>query len=210
MERGMQLGETIATYDLALALRGESGKFHVTSPTGEIYQVTCKSGHSITNLQWSGDGSNPQPFVIRKVAEPVSSAPATIAPVMTAPNPTETPAQPRSAKAPFLISSDEDDLLSEKSPAAVIVSQVPELVPVSKEIHDLDLVYLDALQSTLPPTAGVSLRSESPQDRLNLTNACTTFNQFDAEIRRLHAQLDEIRYRARKKFFQAKGMAAGA
>jgi hypothetical protein len=76
----MQLGEKIATYDVALALRGEGGKFDVTSPTGEIYHVTCKSGHSITNLQWSGDGANPQPFVIRKVAEPVSTAPEKTAP----------------------------------------------------------------------------------------------------------------------------------
>lgn len=46
----MQLGETIATYDVGLALRGESGKFEVTSPVGEIYQVTCKANHSISNL----------------------------------------------------------------------------------------------------------------------------------------------------------------
>ncbi len=39
----MQLGETIATYDLGLALRGESGKFEVTSPAGEIYHVTCQT-----------------------------------------------------------------------------------------------------------------------------------------------------------------------
>lgn len=200
----MQLGETIATYDVALALRGESGKFDVTSPSGEIYHVTCKSGHSITNLQWSGDGTNPQPFVIRKVAEPVSSAPE-----KTAPNLTETPAQPRLARAPFLLSSDEDDLLSEKSPAVAVASQVPELVPASKEIYDLDLVYLDAQPRTQQPTACVGLRSESP-DRFNLTNACTTFNQFDAEIRCLHAQLDEIRYWARKKFYQAQEIAAGA
>lgn len=76
----MQLGEKIATDDVALALRGESGKFDLTSATGEIYHVTCKSGHSITNLQWSGDGVNPQPFVIRKVAEPVSAAPEKTAP----------------------------------------------------------------------------------------------------------------------------------
>jgi hypothetical protein len=43
-----------------------------------------------------------------------------------------------------------------------------------------------------------------------LTNACATFNEFDAEIRRLHAQLDDIRYRARKKFYQAQVIAAGA
>lgn len=200
----MQLGETIATYDVALALRGESGKFDVTSPTGEIYHVTCKSGHSIMNLQWSGNGTTPQPFIIRKVAEPVSSAPE-----KTASNLTER-AQPNLPKAPFLIASDEDDLLSEKSPAMTIMSQVPEFVPARKEIYDLDLVYPEAEPNTQQRTACVSLRSESLQDRLNLTNACATFNQFDAEIRRLHAQLDEIRHRARKKFYQAQAIAAGA
>jgi hypothetical protein len=201
----MQLGETIATYDVALALRGESGEFDVTSPTGKISHVTCRFGHSITNLQWSGDGANPQPFVIRKVAEPVSPAPE-----KTSTNSIETPAQPRLANAPFLISSDEDDLLSERSPAAAVALQVPEPVQASKEIYDLELVYLDAQPTTLQPTACVSLRCESLRDRLNLTNACTTFNQFDAEIRRLHSQLDDIRYRARKKFYQAQEIAAGA
>ena len=201
----MQLGEKIATYDVALALRGESGKFDVTSPTGEIYHVTCKSGHSITNLQWSGDGANPQPFVIRKVAEPVSSAPET-----TGSNFAETSSQPPLAKAPFLIGSEEDDLLSEKSPAMAKAPQVPELVPASKEIYDLELVYQEPEPRMQQPTVCVSLRSESLRDRLKLTNGCTTFNQFDAEIRRLHAQLDEIRYRARKKFYQAREIAAGA
>jgi hypothetical protein len=200
----MQLGETIATYDIARALRGESGKFDVTSPTGEIHQVTCKSGHSITNLQWSGDGASLQPFVIRKVAEPVSPAPE-----KTASNLTETPAQPRLATAPFLISSDEDDLLSERSLAAAVASRVSEPVEENKETYDLELVYSDSESGTLQPTACVGLRCES-RDRLNLTNACATFNQFDAEIRRLHAQLDEIRYRARKKFYQAQEIAAGA
>jgi hypothetical protein len=198
----MQLGEKIATYDVALALRGESGKFEVTSPTGEIYHVTCKSGHSITNLQWSGDGVNPQPFVIRKVAEPVSSAPEKTA--------QETSFQPPLAKAPFLIDSDEDDLLSEKSPAMAKTSQIPELVPANKAIYDLDLVYREPEPRMQQPTVCVSLRSESQRDRPKLTNACTTFSEFDAEIRRLHAQLDEIRYRARKKFYQAQEIAAGA
>jgi hypothetical protein len=201
----MQLGETIATYDVALALRGESGKFDVTSPTGEIYQVTCKLGHSITNLQWSGAGANPQPFVIRKVAEPVSSAPE-----KTFVNFTETPAQARLAKAPFLINSDEDDLLSEKGSAIARAPQVSEPIPVSEEIYDLDLAYLETEPRTQQPAACVTLGGKSLRDRLNLTNACTTFNQLDAEVRRLHAQLDEIRYRARKKFYQAQEIAAGA
>ena len=201
----MQLGEKIATYDVALALRGESGKFDVISPTGEIYHVTCKSGHSITNLQWSGDGVNLQPFVIRKVAEPVSSAPEKMASNMA-----ETSAQPPLTKAPFLIGSDEDDLLSEKTSPIAKVPQIPEFVPASKGIYDLDLAYQEPEPRMQQPTVCVSLRSESLMDRLQLTNTCTTFNQFDAEIRRLHAQLDEIRYRARKKFYQAREIAAGA
>lgn len=198
----MQLGETIATYDVALALRGESGKFDVTSPTGEIYHVTCKSGHSITNLH-SKNGGNPQPFVIRKVAEPVTSAQKAI------PNLTEAPAQGPLAKAPFLISSDEDDLLSERT-ATAKTSDAAELEAASAEICDLELVYEEAEPTRQQHTVCVSLRSEFLRNRHQLTNACTTFNQFDAEIRRLHAQLDEIRYRARKKFYQAREIAAGA
>jgi hypothetical protein len=199
----MQLGEKIATYDVALALRGESGKFDVTSPTGDVYHVTCKSRHSITNLQWSGDGENPQPFVIRKVAEPVSSAPE-----KTASNRAETSSQHLLAKAPFLIGSDEDDLLSEKSAAMAIGSELPQGKSLSKEVDDLELFYQEAALAM--QTASVSVRSESVRGQLKLTSDCTTYNQFDAEIRRLHAQLDEIRYRARKKFYQAQDMAAGA
>jgi hypothetical protein len=201
----MQLGETIATYDIALALRGESGKFDVTSPTGEIYHVTCKSGHSITNLQCSGDSANPQPFVIRKVAEPVSHAPE-----KATTNRTEVSAQSRGAKTPFLIPADEDDLLSEKSQAMAIPSQSHELVTAGEETYELDLVYLETESATEQPSACVTLRGKSLPNRIDLTNACTTFNQFDADVRRLHAQLDEIRYRGRKKFYQAQEIAAGA
>ena len=91
-----------------------------------------------------------------------------------------------------------------------ITSQVPEIVRSSEEIYDLELVYLDSEPRSQQPTVCVSLRGESLRDRLKVTNACITFNQFDAEIRRLHARLDEIRYRARKKFYQAQEIAAGA
>jgi hypothetical protein len=53
----MRPGETIATYDVGLALRGKSGKFEVTSPTGEIYEVTCNPNHSISNLEWSSNAN---------------------------------------------------------------------------------------------------------------------------------------------------------
>jgi hypothetical protein len=39
---------------------------------------------------------------------------------------------------------------------------------------------------------------------------CTSFNEFDVEIRKLHAELDQIRSRARKKFYMAQAAAASA
>lgn len=200
----MQLGATIATYDIALALRGESGKFDVTSPTGEIFHLSCKSGHSITNLEWSGDGANHQPFLIRKVAEPVSSAPDKAATV------TDTPTQPCMVKTPFLISSDEDDLLLEKNIALAGARHEHDPVSANDEICDLDLFYVDLDTETQRPSARVSLRRESTNDPGKLSNSCSNFNDFDAEIRRLHSRLDDIRYRARKKFYQAQEIAAGA
>jgi hypothetical protein len=48
----MKLNDSISTYDVAEALQGESGKFEVTSPNGE---------------------RNLQPFLVRKVAQPVTT-----------------------------------------------------------------------------------------------------------------------------------------
>jgi hypothetical protein len=202
----MQLGETIATYDVALALRGESGKFDVTSPTGDTYHILCTPNHSITNLQWSGNGANPQPFLIRKVAEPVSSAPA-----RTGTNLTETPTQIGTAKTPFLLSAEDNGSRSERRDRPDAVPELPQADPEMNDVSNLDLLYVEGEPQTRQPTAWVCLRSELQNDRGKLvTNACTTFNEFDAEIRRLHAQLDDIRYRARKRFYQAQVVAAGA
>jgi hypothetical protein len=68
----MKLNDSITTYDIAEALQGETGKFEVTSPSGERYFVTVQAGHSITSLEWAGAEANLQPFLIRKVAQPVS------------------------------------------------------------------------------------------------------------------------------------------
>jgi hypothetical protein len=68
----MKLNDTITTYDVAEALQGETGKFEVTSPNGERYFVTCQSGHSIASLEWAGSEPNLQPFLVRKVAQPVA------------------------------------------------------------------------------------------------------------------------------------------
>lgn len=69
----MKLNESITTYDIAEALQGENGKFEVTSPTGERYIATAQPGQSITSLEWAGNETNTQPFVVRKVAQPVAT-----------------------------------------------------------------------------------------------------------------------------------------
>jgi hypothetical protein len=203
----MQLGETIATYDVALALRGESGKFVVTSPAGEAYQVTCEPNHSIVNLQWSGSGSNPQPFLIQKVAEPVVSSITE----KTGTSVSEAPMQSRVAKTPFLIDGVENDSGLEGQEALDVASTVSRPDPKMMDVEYLDLHYQENGIDSEQPTASVCLRSELQRNSGKLlTNVCTSFNEFDAEIRRLHAQLDDIRYRARKKFYQAQVVAAGA
>jgi hypothetical protein len=54
-------------------LQGETGKFEVTSPNGERYFVTCQPGHSIISLEWAGSEPNLQPFLVRKVAQPITT-----------------------------------------------------------------------------------------------------------------------------------------
>ena len=39
---------------------------------------------------------------------------------------------------------------------------------------------------------------------------CLSFLELDGEIRRLHAELDEIRAQAKRKFYKAGAMAPGA
>jgi hypothetical protein len=196
----MQLGQTIATYDVALALRGESGKFVVTRPGGETYHVACE-------LQSSGNGSNPQPFLIQKVAEPVPSS----IPEKTGDSVSETPMPSRAAKTPFLIDLGANNAGSEarETPDSSPAASLPD--PKIVDVENLDLFYLEVGADSEQPTACICLRSELQPDRAKrLTNECRNFNEFDAEIRRLHAQLDDIRYRARKKFYQAQVIAAGA
>ena len=61
------------TYDVAEALQAETGKFEVTSPNGERYFITCQPGHSIVSLEWAGSEPNLQPFLVRKVAQPITT-----------------------------------------------------------------------------------------------------------------------------------------
>ena len=65
----MQVNETIRAYDLAEALRGESGKFEVTTSQGARLTVTAIPGHSIANLRIANEGGPDQMIWIRKVAD---------------------------------------------------------------------------------------------------------------------------------------------
>jgi hypothetical protein len=78
------------------------------------------------------------------------------------------------------------------------------------ETSSLDLVYFDRDPLTDLPSAGISLKANmSVADGL-ITRPCLNFIELDAEIRRLHAELDEIRARAKKKFYKAEAAAVGA
>ena len=69
----MKLNDTIMTYDVAEALQDESGTFEITSPNGERYFLTRQPGDSISSLEWGGNEPNIQPFLVRKVAQPITT-----------------------------------------------------------------------------------------------------------------------------------------
>ncbi len=80
----------------------------------------------------------------------------------------------------------------------------------------LDLVYVESDPRTNQPSASIcTINSGAPDyagvksDRL-LCAQCLSFIELDAEIRRLHAELEEIRARAKKKFYRAFSTTAGA
>ena len=184
----MRTGETIATYDVGLALRGKSGKFEVTSPTGDVYDVTCKPSHSTSNLEWSRDGADNSPFFIRKVAERAAPADTT-----TAISVQESP--PAAAPLPFVLEHvAEDEHLA--------------------DFGNFELLYLEDNLETGQPSACVYLKSELRDHAFDgqplLTSRCATLNELDSEIRRLQAQLDEIHSRAKKMFYKTQAFAASA
>jgi hypothetical protein len=84
------------------------------------------------------------------------------------------------------------------------------------EISSLDLSYLESDPGTKQPSACVYLKTSGVQDYAGIkaerlvTVPCLSFIELDAEIRRLHAELDEIRGRAKKKFYKSEGAVAGA
>ena len=80
----------------------------------------------------------------------------------------------------------------------------------------LELSYLESDPKTQQPSACVYLKTHGTEDYAGIqaerlvTAPCLTFVELDAEIRRLYAELDEIRARAKKKFYRAEAMAAAA
>jgi hypothetical protein len=84
------------------------------------------------------------------------------------------------------------------------------------ETSSLDLLYLERDPSTKQPSACISVKPNSRHDYGGIgadkliTAPCLSFIALDAEIRRLHAELDEIRSRAKKKFYRAQASTAGA
>jgi hypothetical protein len=65
----MQLNQTVRAYDLAEALRGESGKFEVVTSEGTRLSVTAVPGHSIANLRIANEAGSDQMIWIKKIAD---------------------------------------------------------------------------------------------------------------------------------------------
>ena len=84
------------------------------------------------------------------------------------------------------------------------------------ETSSLDLLFLESDPSTKGPSARLCVKGNSFRDRAGVlreelvTTPCFSFIELDAEMRRLHAELDEIRSRAKKKFYGAQASTAGA
>jgi hypothetical protein len=84
------------------------------------------------------------------------------------------------------------------------------------ETSSLDFVYLESDPRTQQPSACIYLKGAGQQDYAGVkadrlvTAHCLNFIELDAEIRRLHAELDEVRARAKKKFYKTHAAAAGA
>jgi hypothetical protein len=86
------------------------------------------------------------------------------------------------------------------------------------EPSTLDFLYLEDDPRTNQPSACICVKSTARDDYAGVSAErlisahCLSFIELDGEIRRLHAELDEIRARAKKKFYkaEAKAFAAGA
>lgn len=84
------------------------------------------------------------------------------------------------------------------------------------ETSSLDLLYLEHDPRTQQPSACICVKAIGNQDFAGVKAArlisahCLSFVELDSELRRLHAELDEIRARAKKKFYKAEAAAVGS
>ncbi|HLB91998.1 MAG TPA: hypothetical protein VJK27_06640 [Terriglobales bacterium] len=197
----MLLGETIATYDVDLALRGETGKFEVTSPRGETHYVTCKLNESVPKSRSLNEQTYPEAFLVRKIAESVLLEQAS--PAIPA---AEEKTAASDSRAPFLIEhrSAKDTSFSVEDPGTRLAG--PE--GNAPMVWHLELHYPEGEPASVCLTSG--LEGSTNDMRVGLTTPCRTFNDLDSEIRRLHAQLEDIQVRAKKRFYKAQAAAASA
>lgn len=75
------------------------------------------------------------------------------------------------------------------------------------EISSFILSYVESDPGTHQPSACIYVKPAGGSE-IPLTSPGLTFVELDREIRRLHAELDEIRARAKKKFYKAEAAAA--
>lgn len=84
------------------------------------------------------------------------------------------------------------------------------------ETSSLDLLYLENDPRTQQPSACICVKATGNQDFAGIkadrliSAHCLSFIELDSELRRLHAELDEIRARAKKKFYKAEAAAVGS
>ena len=84
------------------------------------------------------------------------------------------------------------------------------------ETTSLDFVYMESDPRTQQPSACVYLKAGGTEDYAGvkadrlISSQCLSFIELDSELRRLHAELDEVRARAKKKFYKTHAAAAGA
>jgi hypothetical protein len=71
------------------------------------------------------------------------------------------------------------------------------------------LSYVESDPQTHQPSACIYIKPAGGSEML-ITAPSLSFIELDCEIRRLHAELDEIRARAKKKFYKAEAAAAGS
>ena len=84
------------------------------------------------------------------------------------------------------------------------------------ETSNFALAYLESDPKTQQPSACVYAKTMGGRDYAGvkadrlLMSPCLNFIELDAQIRRLHAELDEIRAQAKKKFYRAHAAGAGS